>query len=99
MEAGKLIEKGKVVNKNISPLLFITEDTIAFMNLHNRYKRYGWEPLYDKGEIPNIVIEAFDCIENTIKAHEMNVLKTHEANEKNKVDNPSSKPRKKLPKN
>jgi len=68
MLAGKLVSSsGKVEDSSvISPDLFITQDTLMFMNLFNRYKRYGWTPLYGNDDIPNIVLEAFDCIENTI---------------------------------
>jgi len=102
MLAGKLVDSssGKVEdNSVISPDLFINENTILFMNLFNRYKRYGWTPLYDGYDIPNIVLEAFDCIENTIAEYEASVYKTQKIEaEKTKKDSQNKTTRKSLPK-
>lgn len=101
MLAGKLVaSSGKVEDTSIiSPDLFITQSTFAFMNLFNRFKRYGWEPLYDASEIPNIVIEAFDCIENTIAEYEASIYKTQKAEmKKQKKESENKSTRKSLPK-
>lgn len=84
------IERGKIVlpdgkidtTKILLPSLIISDDSISFMNLYNRFKRYGWEVLYENHEVPNIVIEAFDVIETSISEYERNLYKTEE--EKNK---------------
>ncbi len=102
MLAGKLTSSSGTVEDTsiISPDLFISENTLMFMNLFNRFKRYGWSPLYPEGDVPNIVLEAFDSIENTIAEYEASVYKTQKAEmDKAKKESTNKSTKKSLPKN
>lgn len=52
--------------EKISPMLFLTEESIRFMNAFIRFKRFGLSALYQDGEVPEGVLQAFDIIQTVL---------------------------------
>lgn len=53
-------------NESISPSFFVTRDSIRLINAYSRFKRYGIEAIYPHGNCPNIVMQSFDVIQDTL---------------------------------
>ena len=99
LTVGRLVENKNIIPGIITPELFISEDSEKFLFLYGRYSRYGMEVLYDISEIPNVVIEAFDVINNTIDSERAKMYKTQQKElEKAKKGNTNKSTRKSLPK-
>lgn len=98
LTAGRLVVDKKAVQSVISPDLFIEEDSYRFLTLYNRFQRYGLEAIFDITDVPNIVLEAFDVINNTIDSEQAKVYMNQKKQAEEAQKEQTKSKRKSLPK-
>lgn len=74
---GKPVSTDVGAPKTLNPDSFIGNDISVFFTVYNRFKRYGFNVMYGE-EVPNVVIEAIDIIEDCIAKYESQINKNLE---------------------
>lgn len=74
----------QIITAGISPDYFISDMSFTLISQYMKFKRYGMSFLYPSGvnEIPNIVLQSFDIIQNTLDKQDSDKMKA--LREKNK---------------
>jgi hypothetical protein len=67
----------QILSAKVHPEIFIDDDIYVLISEFMRFKRYGIDFLYHGGinEIPSIVLQAFDIIQNILDKDESDRLK------------------------
>ena len=81
----ELKEITQILTAKIHPEVFVDEDSFTLISHYMRMKRYGMNYLYPDGigDTPNIVLSAFDVIQNIIDKQEADRIKAMKEKNKN----------------
>lgn len=74
----------QILSAKVHPEIFIEDGSFVLISQFMRFKRYGISFLYPKGikEIPSIVLQGFDIIQNLLDKDEADKIRASKENNK-----------------